>query len=60
MDLEELDPRPKKPKPKDLGSISVPELNDYIALLEAEIARVREEIARKSAHKEAAGRFFKS
>lgn len=60
MDLEELEPRRKKPKPKDLSSISVPELNEYIALLEAEIARVREEITRKSAHKDAAGKFFKS
>ncbi|MBI3420222.1 MAG: DUF1192 domain-containing protein [Proteobacteria bacterium] len=60
MDIEDFEPRQKKPKPKDLSSVSVPELNEYIATLEAEIARVREEIARKSGHKDAAAKFFKS
>ncbi len=60
MDIEDFEPRQKKVKPKDLSAVSVPELNDYIAVLEAEIARVREEIARKSSHKDAAAKFFKS
>jgi uncharacterized small protein (DUF1192 family) len=60
MDLEDFEPRQKKPKPKDLSGVSVPELNDYIEVLEAEISRVREEIARKSAHKDQAAKFFKS
>ncbi len=59
MDIEDFEPRAKKPRPKDLSGVSVPELNDYIAVLEAEIARVREEIALKSSHKEAAAKFFK-
>lgn len=60
MDLEEFEPRKQKPKPKDLSSISVGDLEEYIAMLEAEIARVREEIARKQSHKSAASAFFKS
>jgi uncharacterized small protein (DUF1192 family) len=60
MDIEDFEPRQKKPKPKDLSAISVGDLEEYIAMLEAEIARVREEIARKSSHKDAASKFFKS
>ncbi len=60
MDLEDFEPRKQKPKPKDLSSISVGDLEEYIAMLESEIARVREEIARKQSHKSAASAFFKS
>lgn len=60
MDLEDFEPRKQKPKPKDLSSISVGDLEEYIAMLEAEIARVREEIGRKQSHKSAAAAFFKS
>ncbi|MDX1922205.1 MAG: DUF1192 domain-containing protein [Alphaproteobacteria bacterium] len=60
MDLEDFEPRKQKPKPKDLSAISVGDLEEYIAMLEGEIARVREEIARKQSHKSAAAAFFKS
>ncbi len=60
MDLEDFEPRKQKPKPKDLSSVSVGDLEEYIAMLESEIARVREEIARKQSHKSAASAFFKS
>lgn len=60
MDLEDFEPRKQRPKPKDLSSISVGDLEEYIAMLEGEIARVREEIARKQSHKSAATAFFKS
>lgn len=60
MDLDEFEPRKQRPKPKDLSSISVGDLEEYIAMLEAEIARTREEIARKQSHKSAASAFFKS
>lgn len=59
MDLDELDPRQKKNKPRDLSTYSVDELNDYIAMLEAEIVRVRDDIARKKGHMNAAAAFFK-
>ncbi len=60
MDLEDFEPRKQKPKPKDLSSISVGDLEEYIAMLEAEIVRTREEIVRKQSHKSAAAAFFKS
>jgi uncharacterized small protein (DUF1192 family) len=59
----ELDDLPK-PKPimvigEVLDVISVAELEDRITALEAEIQRVRAEIARKTASKSAADAFFK-
>lgn len=60
MDLEDFEPRKTKPKSKDLSAISVGDLENYIAMLEAEMNRVREEIARKKAHKDAVAAFFKS
>ncbi len=60
MDLEDFEPRQKKPKPKDLAVYSVGELEEYIAMLEGEIVRAREEIGRKQTHKNAAAGFFKS
>ncbi|HKO08538.1 MAG TPA: DUF1192 domain-containing protein [Alphaproteobacteria bacterium] len=59
MDIEDLEPRKTKPKPKNLDPLSVDELEDYIRELEAEIARVKGEIAKKSAHLNAAAAFFK-
>lgn len=59
MDIEDLEPRKVKPKPKSLDPLSVDELNAYIQELEDEIVRVRGEIARKSAHLNAAAAFFK-
>lgn len=60
MDLEDFEPRQKKPKPRDLSAYSVAELQEYIAMLEAEIARAKENIAAKQDHKSAAAKFFKS
>ena len=48
-----------KPKPKDLTQMGIEELRDYIAELEAEIARVQEVIAAKQSHGADAERFFK-
>ncbi|MBI3451743.1 MAG: DUF1192 domain-containing protein [Rhodospirillales bacterium] len=59
MDLDDLEPRKQKPKPKDLGPYSIEELNDHIATLEAEIARARAAIAAKQAHRSGADVFFK-
>jgi len=60
MDLDDLEPRKKVSKPKDLDTYGVEELEDYIALLEAEIARVKEKLAAKKAYKEGAAGLFKS
>lgn len=39
MDIDELEPRRKQPERKNLEPLSVAELKEYIADLEAEIAR---------------------
>jgi uncharacterized small protein (DUF1192 family) len=59
MDLDDLEPRKAKPKPKLLDPLSVDELEAYIQELQGEIARVRAEIAKKQAHLDAAAAFFK-
>lgn len=59
MDWDDLDPKTKKPKLKDLEVMSVEALNDYIADLEAEIARARAAISAKGEARNAAESFFK-
>jgi uncharacterized small protein (DUF1192 family) len=56
-----------KPRPKpthelgqDLSTLSVHELDERIALLQAEIERLNEARARKEASKNAASAFFKA
>ncbi len=60
MDPEELEPRAKKPEPRNLEIMSLEELRDYIAEMEAEIARVSEMIAAKEAARSGAESVFKS
>ena len=59
MDLDDLEPRKAKPKPKNLDPLSVDELEAYIGELQDEIARVKAEIAKKQAHLNAAAAFFR-
>jgi uncharacterized small protein (DUF1192 family) len=59
MNPDELDPKPAKPKPKDLEVMSVEALRDYIAELEAEIERARATIARKGTARSAADSVFR-
>ncbi|HZT20509.1 MAG TPA: DUF1192 domain-containing protein, partial [Dongiaceae bacterium] len=47
------------PAPRELDSLSVQELKDYIAELEAEIERVQAKIAAKQAHLAGAAGLFK-
>lgn len=58
------DPDLPKPRnhdfPRNLDGLSVSELEDYIGDLEGEIARVKEDIARKKASQDAAASIFKS
>ena len=60
MDWDELQPEKKKPEPKNLEVLSIEALGEYIAELEAEIARVRETIRAKEAARSGADQFFKS
>jgi uncharacterized small protein (DUF1192 family) len=60
MDMEDLEPRRKAPALRELDTLSIGELKDYIAELESEIARVKAKIAAKQAHLSGAGSLFKS
>ena len=60
MNPEELEPKVTPPKPRDLDSMSLSALNDYIADLEREIARVRDTIQRKHGARSAADSVFRS
>ena len=62
MDWDDLKP---KPKPKavlgeDLKTMSIADLKNRVAACEAEIVRVKAEIAAKQAHEAAASQLFKS
>jgi uncharacterized small protein (DUF1192 family) len=59
MDEEELEPRRRPAKPKDLTLLGIEELESYIAELEAEIARVRVEITGKLGQRSGAEALFK-
>jgi uncharacterized small protein (DUF1192 family) len=60
MDLEDLEPRKQQPKPKDLESMGVEELEEYLAELESEAERVRQKIAAKKDYLSGAADLFKS
>jgi len=59
MDIEDLEPRKKSVQPKNLDTLSIEELNFYIAELQAEIERARAKIAVKEAHRAGAASLFK-
>lgn len=59
MDTDDLEPRQPKPRKKDLEIMSVGQLEDYIAELEAEISRARDAIAHKGSARDLAESFFK-
>ncbi|WP_299397513.1 DUF1192 domain-containing protein [Pelagibius sp.] len=60
MDIEDLEPRKQAPKPRDLDSLGVEQLEEYLAELQAEVARVEEKIAAKKSYRSGADAFFKS
>ncbi len=59
MDLDELEPQKKKAAPKDLDAMGVEQLEEYLAEIETEAARVRAKIAEKKDYLTGAERFFK-
>lgn len=59
MDWDEPQTPAKKPAPKNLEVLSIKALGEYIAELEAEIARVREAIAAKEKARDGAQSVFK-
>ena len=59
VDEEDLVPRNQPKKPKDLTLMGIAELEEYIAGLDAEIARARAEIAAKQKQRTGAEALFK-
>ncbi|MBT5108696.1 MAG: DUF1192 domain-containing protein [Rhodospirillaceae bacterium] len=59
MEEQDLEPRNRKPKPRDLDVMSIEALGEYIEDMEAEIARVREAISAKENWRDNADSFFK-
>ena len=59
MDEEELEPRRKAPKKRDLTPLAIAELEAYIVELEDEIARVRQEMTAKRKQRGGAESLFK-
>jgi uncharacterized small protein (DUF1192 family) len=59
MDEEDPLPRSKKPEPRNIEVLSIEALGEYIAELEAEIARVQAEIEAKRAHLSGAEAIFR-
>ncbi|MCM2344920.1 MAG: DUF1192 domain-containing protein [Alphaproteobacteria bacterium] len=57
---DDLEPRTKKTKLRNLDNMSVEELKDYIEDMKAEILRVETEISKKQKHMNAAATLFKS
>ena len=47
FDLDDLDPRQKKPQPKNLDAMNIEDLKEYIAVLKAEIVRVEDKLKAK-------------
>ncbi len=59
MDPEDLEPQRQKPKPRNLEVMSLEALEEYIAELETEIARIRGVIAAKEEARAGAESVFK-
>lgn len=59
MDWNELEPRAKKPQPKDLAPMGVEELRNYIAELKTEIERAEAAIVAREAQRTGAEALFR-
>ena len=60
MDADDLEPQKAKPEPRNLEILSIEALGEYIAELEAELARVRHTIAVKQQARAGTESVFKS
>lgn len=59
FETDDLEPLRKKSQPRNLDPMSIEELQEYVATLKAEIARVEEKMKAKQSHAAAAASFFK-
>jgi uncharacterized small protein (DUF1192 family) len=60
FDLDDLDPRQKKPQPKNLDAMNIEDLKEYVVVLKAELQRVEAKITAKQSHAAAAASLFKT
>ncbi len=60
IDTDELEPVKKRIEPLNLDTLSIAELEAYIAQLTSEIERTKAKIAAKKAHRDAASTIFGS
>jgi uncharacterized small protein (DUF1192 family) len=59
FDLDDLDPRHAKKKPLNLDDMNIEDLQEYVAVLKAEIDRVEAKVKAKQGHASAAASLFK-
>ena len=59
FDLDDLDPRQKKPQPRNLDAMNIEDLREYVDVLKAELQRVEEKIKAKQSHAAVAASLFK-
>jgi uncharacterized small protein (DUF1192 family) len=59
FDLDDLDPRQKKPQARNLDAMNIEDLKEYVAVLRAELQRVEEKIKAKQSHAAVAASLFK-
>ena len=59
MEWNDLQPQKEKPKPKSLTEMSIADLGEYIAELQAEIVRAKATIRSKEAARDGAESVFK-
>ncbi|MBL0899938.1 MAG: DUF1192 domain-containing protein [Reyranella sp.] len=59
FDLDDLDPKQKKSQPRNLDTMNIEDLNDYVGVLRAELERVEAKIKAKQSHAAAAASLFK-
>lgn len=57
---DDTDPKTRRAKPRLLDNMSVADLKEYVLQLQAEIARVEAEMAKKEKHKNAVDAVFKT
>jgi uncharacterized small protein (DUF1192 family) len=59
FDLDDLDPKQKKSQPRNLDTMNIEDLKEYVVVLRAELERVETKIKAKQSHAAAAASLFK-
>lgn len=59
FDLDDLDPKQKKSPTRNLDTMNIEDLKEYVVVLNAELERVQAKIKAKQSHAAAAASLFK-